>query len=217
MNVLALRNEDKKSDEFNRIKLLEKKKKMKTPLHEFCERGWKVEVEKIISKVDLDVKDYYGKTALEIAKENKHLEIIELIENQIEINNKLFKGLKEKDLDKLERSLELKANYNLKNENSYMPVHLSIFWEDTGALEKFIQMKVDLNVKDEKGWTPLMCAANYGKIEHVKLLLKNNVDVNVKDKYGWTALEIVEERVLNIGLDIQDKLDVIAELLKEYK
>ena len=199
-----------------KIKLLEKKKKEKTPLHEFYEKGRVVEVEKIIQKVDLNKRDYYDRTPLDIAKENKHFEIIKIIENQIKNNNKLFKAMEKKDFDKMERALELKANLNLRNHNSYMPVHLSIFWEDTKALEKLIEKNVDLNVKDEKEWTPLMIASNYGKIEHVKLLLKNNVDVKVQDNCGWTALELVKDRVLNIGLDIQEKLDVIADILKKY-
>lgn len=219
MGLIAFngKKEDKdKGKDFDKIKLLEKKKKKKTPLHEFCEKGRVVEVEKIIQKVDLNKRDYYDRTPLDIAKENKHIEIIELIENQIKNNNKLFKAMEKKDFEKMERALELKANLNLRNENSYMPIHLATFWEDTKALEKLIEMNVDLNVKDEKGWTPLMIACNYGKIEHVKLLLKNNVNINVEDKNGWTALEIVEDRVLNIGLDIQERLDVIAEILKEY-
>jgi ankyrin repeat protein len=219
MNSTALKLEEqiKKKNNFLKMELLDKKRKKNTPLHEFSKRGWIVEVEKIIDKVDLDLRDYYNKTALEIAKENKHLEIIELIENQIENNNKLFKAMESKDFEKMERAIELKANLNLRNENSYMPIHLATFWEDTKALEKLIEMNLDLNATDEKGWTPLMIACNYGKIEHVKLLLKNNVNINVEDKNGWTALEIVEDRVLNIGLDIQEKLNVIAEILKEYK
>jgi ankyrin repeat protein len=217
MGLIAFNGKGNKKSkkDFDKIKLLEKKEK-KTSLHEFCEKGWVVEVEKIIQKVDLNKRDYYNRTPLDIAKENKHLEIIELIENQIENNNKLFKAMKNKDLDKIKRALELKANLNLRDVDGYMPVHLAVFWEDTKALEKLIEMKVDLNVKDEKGWTPLMIASNYGKVEHVKLLLKNNVDVKVQDNYGWSALELVEDRVLNIGLDIQEKLDVIADILKEH-
>jgi ankyrin repeat protein len=203
--------------EFKNLKLLEKIDKKNTPLHTYTQKGWVSEIKKIIGNVDLDLRNYYGLTALEIAKERKHIEIIELIENQIEINNRLFKAMESEDFEKMKIFIDLGANVNLRNHNSYMPIHLSIFWKDTRALEKLIEMNVDLNSKDEKGWTPLMVASNYGKYEHVLLLLEKGVDVNVKDNYDWTALELARDRIINIGLEIQDDLDKVVEILNSIR
>jgi ankyrin repeat protein len=219
MSGTTVLNKEKKVRElgFKEVKLLEKIDKKNTPLHTYTQKGWVSEVAKIIGKTDLSLKNYYGLTALDIAKERKHLEIIELIENQIEINNRLFKAMESEDFEKMKIFIDLGANVNLRNHNSYMPIHLSIFWRDTRALEKLIEMNVDLNSKDEKGWTPLMVASNYGKYEHVLLLLEKNVDVNVKDNNGWTALELAKDRIMNIGLQIQDDLDAVVEILDKYK
>ena len=214
--TVILKEENKvKKKKFDKIELLENISKKNTLLHIYTEKGWVSEVKKIVGKVDLDSRNPFGLTALEIAREKKHIEIIEIIENQIEINNKLLEAMKKEDLIKMCEMIEKSANINVRNHDGYSPVHLSIFWKNTKALEKLIEMNVDLNSIDEKGWTPLMIASNYGKIEHVKLLLKHNVKKDVRDNYGWTALELARDRIFNIGLQIQDELDVIIKKLNE--
>lgn len=214
--TVILKEENKvKKKKFDKIELLENISKKNTLLHIYTEKGWVSEVKKIIDKVDLDSRNPFRLTALEIAREKKHIEIIEIIENQIEINNKLLEAMKKEDLIKMCEMIEKSANINVRNHDGYSPVHLSIFWKNTKALEKLIEMNVDLNSIDEKGWTPLMIASNYGKIEHVKLLLKHNVKKDVRDNYGWTALELARDRIFNIGLQIQDELDVIIKKLNE--
>jgi LCP family protein required for cell wall assembly len=142
-------------------------------LIEACSLGYIEEVKKFLKQgIDVNLKDYEGRTALVCAILNNHIDIANLlIDRGADVNTKDIYGI-----TVLWHSL-LSGNYDIAN--------LLI---DKGA---------DVNAKDNNGRTLLMNAVEKNEPEIVSFLIDRGADINAKDNDGYTVLYLAN----NWGLD----------------
>jgi len=137
-------------------------------LKEFCDaasRGDLKRIEKILKegKVGINGNHQYGNTALILASQNGHIEIVKSL---------LAKG----------------ANINEKNLYGITALIWAISEGHIEVVKSLLANGANVNEKDKYGTTALIEASSNGHIEIVKSLLANGANVNEKDKYGNTAL-----------------------------
>ncbi|CAB0038727.1 unnamed protein product [Trichogramma brassicae] len=121
----------------------------------------------------LDAQDKEGKTALHLALENRHREVVQLL-------------------------LERDANPNLANPEGSTALHLICKMHRPNALIKLLfeisdekSQPVLIDAQDKEGKTALHLALENGHMEVVQLLLGRDADPNLADKEGSTVLHII--------------------------
>ncbi len=144
-----------------------------------------------------------GRTALFVASQEGHLEVIKLLlqTDKVDVNLQTTNGETALHASSLYGHLEVvrellqnnKVDVNLQTTNGATALHAS-----------------SLNGSD--GWTALILACQQGHVEVVRELLQNNkVDVNLQTTDGATALHVVTEyykpKVVSLLLE-HDNLDV---------
>lgn len=142
--------------------------------------------------VDIDIKDFYGETALYKLQNCNRENMIFLIERgaDIEIKNKdgdtpLHSALKSLDSDKAKILLDYGADINARNNIANTPLHIAVSGYDDrydyNCIKMLLERKANVNQKNEYGWTPLHIAAMEGYTHIVELLLKYGTDMTILD------------------------------------
>ena len=114
--------------------------------------------------IDLNYQNKQGNTALTLASEGGHYNVVTLL-------------LLNKDL-----------NINIQNNNG---VTALMFASDSGhhqVVEQLLSKDPDINIQVNDGWTALMLASQNGHHQVVELLLSKDPDINIQDNDRWTAL-----------------------------
>ena len=91
---------------------------------------------------DIDCKNYFGISALEIAVELKYYEIAKFL-------------------------LESGANVNTQTNEGFTPLHGAVFNHDVRMVEMLLEYGADINIQNREGKTPLY----YAKTEEMRELL----------------------------------------------
>jgi len=147
-------------------------------------------------KVNINKKDEDGRTALMLASEYGHIEVVKsLLANGANINENGYFGETALILASENRRIEivkyLLANgANINDKDNYGTTAL-ISASQEGPIEivkSLLANGANVNEKDKYGKTALISASQWGHIEIVKSLLANGANINDKDKYGITAL-----------------------------
>jgi ankyrin repeat protein len=124
--------------------------------------------------LDINAKASDGRTALMLASDNGHKEIVELLlKNGADIEAKDSHGW----------TALMWASYHGRKEI------VEFLLKKRGEAEP-----ADINAKNSYGDTALLLASVKGHKEIVELLLNNNADIEAKDSVGWTALMWASER-----------------------
>ena len=143
--------------------------KKKTKLHEAAEKGSVSDVQAALRKDFIDhempAPDEHSSTALLLAVENKHGEVIQEL---------LYEGV------------DFKVSANKK---AWRTV---IERKELNTIGYFIHQGgvIQINIEFDDGWTPLLWCAEVGHLEIAQALIDAKADVNVKDKDGWTSLHL---------------------------
>ena len=172
--------------------------------------------------IDINTRNMYGNAPLMAALYNNHLEIVNKLLNQDNIDVTLedqfrqtalmfsvYKGIysiTKKILDRIPTDLR-KSCVNIKSSNQVTAMTAAVFNNNAKMVKLLLNYGADVNTKFEDE-TMLMFAARNGFTEIVKLLLDAGADVNIKNNAKETVLDIVK------GLDFRDE---IIQLLQKAK
>ena len=128
-------------------------------LHKAADQGDILEVTKLLSNTDIEIKDQNGRTPLHDAVKKNHLAVVDLLLNH-------------------------GANVHSKDNSSVTPLHEVV---THSVAETLITAGADVNAVDADGFTPLHYAV--GNLpDLIEILVKKGADINAKSNDGDTAL-----------------------------
>ena len=114
-----------------------------------------------------------GVTAIHIAANTGHLEIVTFIINNLPAQ--MFFG---------------DQRHNPGRADGLTPLHFAALNGHFKTCAFIIKLLTNKNPGDKTGYTPLHCAAQKGQIRIYKLIVEYLVDKNPADNYGWTPLHV---------------------------
>ncbi|MHC4620631.1 MAG: ankyrin repeat domain-containing protein [Planctomycetota bacterium] len=155
-------------------------------------------------KANVNVEQTNGTTALMVAAQNGHMEIVKaLLEAKADVNiqrktdgvTALWMAAQNGHVEVVKLLLESKADVNVKDK-TYGATALMMAAQKghTDIVKLLLENKADVNAKDKtNGVTTLYIAAQKGHADIVKALLEKGADVNAANTYGTTALMVACE------------------------
>lgn len=156
--------------------------------------------------VDVDSTDEGkpGKTALHLAAEKGHTEVVKvLLDAYAVIDRPDYEGLTALHLAArrgnnkvLELLLEAKAYSNGRESNGRTPLHLAVQCEKAQTVETLLRRAtgLDVDAQDQLGGTPLHYAADQGYEAIAQMLLDADAKIALEDGSRKTALDIAVEK-----------------------
>ncbi|MFM2200354.1 MAG: hypothetical protein RL769_409 [Pseudomonadota bacterium] len=170
-----------------------------------------------IAGIDINSLNYYQETALMIASQYGHLEVVkELIKGGANVNLATNAGQSVLMLALINGKLEIakkliEAVENVNHEDVYGITALMIASRSgySEVVKELIKKNAEINTKDKSGYTALIVASQYGHFEVVKELIKKLIEkglgVDSKNEKGYTALIVASQH---------GHLEVVKELIK---
>lgn len=122
----------------------------------------------IRKKVNVNVEDQYGSTALQLACMNGHTDVVRVL-------------------------LDAKADADCTDKDQMRPIHRAVDREEVEIVRLLVRAKANVNVVDKYGNTPLLWATTKGHLAIIQILIDADADVNYKNEYGETPLAIAED------------------------
>lgn len=128
------------------------------------------------SPIDLEIEDYNGQTALNIAARNGHLEVVKLLMSFSQPCNDGTGRMKRVDVNHADR-------------DGWTPLR-SASWGGHSEVVRLLiaQPACKIDLADKEGRTALRAAAWSGHEDILKLLIESGADVNSVDRQGRTSL-----------------------------
>lgn len=164
-------------------------------------------------RVDLNVKDKRGYTALSHAIEAMYEDVVgalldrpELDPNARGLNGRpalsayVWRG----DKQRVEKLLALGADVNAVDNDGDAALHGAAQSGNVEIIRMLLDKGANANAKNKHGGTPLMWAAVYGHTDAARALLSSGADASLKDNDGITAVEWGE----------RNKQDSVVQLLR---
>ncbi|KAH8363589.1 hypothetical protein KR084_011858 [Drosophila pseudotakahashii] len=128
------------------------------------------------SPIDLEIEDYNGQTALNIAARNGHLEVV-----------KLLLGFSQPCNDGTGRMKRVDVNH--ADRDGWTPLRSASWGGHSEVVRMLIaQPACKIDLADKEGRTALRAAAWSGHEDILKLLIESGADVNSVDRQGRTSL-----------------------------
>lgn len=182
-----------------------KDNKGKTPLYYATEKGY-IEVVKLLVRAKAII--YYY--VINIAKEKGFAEIVNILCDQEEKNNKLYWAAEKGNLSGVEEAIKSGADINSKNMLNLTSLHIASIESHSEVVKFLLDHGAEINVIDQFGCTPLLYTAYYGNSELAKLFLEHGAYLNIADRDGDTSLHAatskghskVVELLLERGADV---------------
>jgi len=144
---------------------------------------------------DPSVKNSESNTALMIAEQKGHIEVVELIKkaetkkSQAELNEELVLRAGFGSVGLFTPLLEKGADPNAKGKRGETPLIVAAQANDFEKAEALLKKGAEVNGKGAQGTTALMEASDRGHLDMVRFLIARGADVHAKHNYGWTALD----------------------------
>ena len=154
-----------------------------------------------------------GKTALHLAAESGHLDIVKLLlDCGANVNSRgnfdraaLHLAAESGHLDIVKLLLDCGANVNSRGNFDRTALHLAAESGHLDVVQLLLERGADIDIRAKNGRTALYFAAKSGHLDITKLLLERGADINIRAKSGRTALHLAAE---------SGHLDLIELLLK---
>ncbi len=153
-------------------------------------------------KVDMHAKDQYGNTALTLAAEGGHTDVVRLlIEKGAAVDAKAKSGHTALTLavegghtDVVRLLIEKGAAVDAKAKSGHTALTLAVEGGHTDVVRLLIEKGAAVDAKAKSGHTALTLAVEGGHTDVVRLLIEKGAAVNAKAKFGYTALMLAVDR-----------------------
>lgn len=129
-----------------------------------------------------------GRSALDVARDKGHKEVVEILERGEEVLNAARRG----ELMQLESLLEKEASVNYRDQYGLTPIHVAAIKGHKDAVMLLVEFGSDIECQDNEGHMPLHMAVVGGCRETVEVLLNRGANLNAKSKKGATPLQIAK-------------------------
>lgn len=161
-------------------------------------------IQKLIDKVDVNVQDHDGDSALILAANNGHENIVKLLLQSPNINvnmrDKLgFTALMPASRDGNPNIVKLllakpEIDVNMQSNAGTTALWVASAWGRENVVKLLLAVpNININAQEDRGWTALMAAGINNWSDAVpKLLLDAGADPNIKDNTGKTVLDIAK-------------------------
>ena len=138
-------------------------------------------------------------------------QVREKMKPDISIHDAVAKG----NIEVVKQHLEVGADINAKDEDSYSPLHLAALEGHKEIAKLLVDKGTEVNAKGFFGKTPLHYAANQGFKEITELLIDNGVNVNAEDGEertslhyaAWEGHKEIVELLIAAGADVNAKYE----------
>ena len=111
------------------------------------------------------------------------------LQQQIELNDKLWEAVKKGDMKAAEELISKGADIDDVISNGKTLLMQAAADGMTDILEMLITKGANVNATDRTRWTAIMWASQNCRFECIKILIDNGGDINAIDKHGRTALK----------------------------
>ncbi len=160
--------------------------------------------------IEINCRDYEGKTALMYAVEKQNIQIVNLlIENGADVNlcdecgtSALLIACDLGNIEICDILIKKGANKYAEDAIGYNPFMIAITRGFKQICELLIHNGVDVNNTKYLNYTPLMIASMYGKYEICELLIKYGAKANAKMSSGDNALSCAFSYALVCGKNL---------------
>jgi len=152
-------------------------------------------------RVDLNVTDGFGHTALINAAWKDRIDVVKLLLTQgVSLNCRNHDGQTAMDkaaywgfTEILRLLVAAGSTVDVRNNNGETPLQRAAMWGHVDAVNLLLDAKANGNeFKNQRRYTPLHFAAKHGKPDVVKALLRRKCDPSKRDCYGRTPLELAK-------------------------
>eukprot|EP01041_Mallomonas_annulata_P008882 gene8882-18393_t len=140
-------------------------------------------------KVDVNIQDYNGRTALIKAIQNNNKDIVQLL-------------------------LQREVSLDIRDQDGYSALAWSIQQKDYHMTNLLLQAGAYVDILDKGRWSPLIRAAFTGQSNIVRLLLSYGASINYQDSDGFSALHVACKydkmtaaiELISLGAKVEDML-----------
>ncbi len=167
--------------------------------------------------IDISCSDINGYTALDLAANHGHIEIVKLlITNKANIDIKdygkatpLFSAITGLHLDIVNYLIHAGASLDTKDMNQNTPLMAAIYANKSNEIIQYlIECGSDVNYQNPiNGQTPLMITATFDNVEVFNILLKKGAKLNSTDINGFRAYDYAKlensQKVLSVIANVQ--------------
>lgn len=159
------------------------------PLHYACVSGEECYKMLLDVPADVNLQTKYGYTALYIASQFGHIDIVKML-------------------------LDRHADINLKDNLGATCLHIACFKGHKDTVELLLDRQAHINSQNVRGFTPLLNACQIGNIDIVRMLLDRQADTNLLTDEGGSPLHLAcqygHEAVAKVLLDRQADVDLLT-------
>jgi len=156
----------------------------------------KITIELLKYTKDINLKNNNGCTALILAAQNGHTNVVQLLlQEHINVNiqnndgcDALIFAAQNGYTDVVRLLLDKDVNVNMQSNNRNTALILAANNGHADIVRSLINKNADIDMRANNGYTALILAAYNGHTDIVKLLLQNNADVNIQNDDGCTTL-----------------------------
>lgn len=134
------------------------------------------------------VADNRNRSAIDVARDEGHKEVVETLERGEEVLNAARRG----DLARLEFLLETDARLDFRDQYGLTAIHMAAIKGHKDVVMLLVEFGADLECTDAEGRTPLHMAVVGGCRDTVEVLLIRGADVSAKCHRGATPLQVAE-------------------------
>ena len=141
-------------------------------LHLAAENGRRTSVLRLLEmNIDIHSQDRAGRTALHLAIQNSHEEVVQAFLSTLRESRKRNGQLRW-------TSQQLKAFVNTQDESSQTALHLAAAGRQDAIVEMLLETDIDLELEDNNGCKALHLAGLHGNDAIVELLVNRGADIN---------------------------------------
>ncbi|XP_071179539.1 uncharacterized protein [Mytilus edulis] len=163
--------------------------------------------------VDIDVCDSDGSSAIYIASQQGHVDVIkELLQHAAKVNkcknngaSPLYIASEIGHVNVVKELLQHSATVTLCDNDGVSPLYIASQNGNVDVVIELLKHSAELNLCDNNGVSPLSIACQEGHVNVVQKLLKHSADVNLCDNDGISPLTIASQN---------GHVEVVKELLQ---
>ncbi|XP_003384716.1 PREDICTED: ankyrin-1-like [Amphimedon queenslandica] len=158
-------------------------------------------------KVDVNIVNQDGKTALYYAIRNDRSDMVEtLIQHGARVDEDgathLHLLIENHEIDRMKALLSTGTDANVTNKLGDTPLHSAIKKGSLEAVETLLDHRVDTTIENKQGWTPLYTAAMVNAVDAFKCLLQSGCSLETGNKFGRNYLHYAAANGHSVAINV---------------